>query len=192
MELTRTPREHLHRVCPVDNLPLAERYLAALAARFGVVAEAVYFADTHLQLYVHAGRSAALPADEAILALFGEVVGEGAAMLTVEYIDHLTLWHLLSRWIDALNRLPEVEATGAKLYCAFDQTKGGAPRPMAVFATCPTGDAAQAVADRLAEVICARLKRRDVRDAVTLASVRPMLRAYSSLTEEEKFALARG
>lgn len=111
--------------------------------------------------------------------------------VTVEYIDRLALWHVLSRSLPALNQLASVRGIGGKVCCGWDAARGGMAcyvivSPYTLYETnlCrfPAKFAAEA---------CQHLAPRDKWDVITPAALTPIVTTWEALTPDQRFALSR-
>lgn len=193
MNLTLTSIDAVLRTGRAEQSPLADRFIEAARARLGLCVEACYWqADPGLlTVYLHAGRSAKQADGAAIGALFAQVAEVTQPAVTLAYIDHLALWHLLSDLLPVLNRLDTVRAVGGKVYCGWDGGRLSMAPWVIVSPIClETLDRAAFSASFAAEAY-PRLAHRDRWDAVSPAALAPIVTTWDALSAEERFALFR-
>jgi len=112
--------------------------------------------------------------------------------VTVEFIDHLALWHYLQNSLKTMNRCEAVAEIGARVFCGYDQSR----RNMAYYIILP--DYAFCTADKctllrkFTAYALEKLKPCDKWNAITEISVAPVICKWSDLSEELKFSFVKG
>lgn len=194
MILTHTPIDVVLRTGHAEHSPSAARFIAAARQTLGICIEACYLQTDPdvLSVYLHANRSDGSADEAAIGELFAELAGTVRPAVTLDYIDRLALWHLLSDLLPVLNRLDAVRAVGGRVYCGWDAArKGMAPYVIVSPYTLHETDLAPFRTAFAAEAE-ARLSRQDKWDAVTPAAMTPIVTTWDALSPDQRFALLRG
>jgi len=112
--------------------------------------------------------------------------------IVIEYIDQQVLWNYLQDSLKTMNICPYITNIGAQVFCGYDEKR----KNMAYYIILPEYDSDNIESDKLCRSFSAfaaeKLKPRDKWNVINEFSVSPIICKWNDLSEEMKFALAKG
>ena len=112
--------------------------------------------------------------------------------VTIEFTDHLALWHYLQNSLKTMNYYEAVTEIGARVFCGYDEKR----KNMAYYIILPEHSFDHADKDMLLRDFTAyaleNLKPSDKCNVINESSVAPVISKWDDLSEKLRFAFVKG